>query len=362
MNADDEHRTDAESGAHALGKTTLVHPGELIAGLPAMLGFVPARSVVLALIRASDRSAGRREIRSVLRFDTGAVAAPSTADELLRQLDVICRHENAVAAVAVIVDDRPHAAATALRTARYLQGLAVGLSDAWFVPEITSGARYRGLLADRGTGFVDDPSASPIAFAQVLDGVRIHGSRAELAAVLDPDPDLAAAVEPHLGPAITRYRDSLAAAVDDELGNPHRRATVESILALIADDNATSRAPADLAAVIAALRDRTIRDIMFGLAGTALGPAARKLWHLTARASSGPDRAEAATLCGYDAYYRFDGTGTAVCLEAALREEPSHPIAVMLHTSLSNGLHPDKIRVIAELGRQVAIDHGIDLP
>lgn len=112
---------------------------------------------------------------------------------------------------------------------------------------------------------------------------------------------------------------------------------------------------------MAALRDRTIRDIMFGLVGTQLGPAAQMLWHQVARSSSGPDRAEAAMLCGYDAYYRSDGVYAGICIEAALQAEPSHPMAVLLDAALSEGLRPGSIRRIADAGRQVATDHGIDL-
>ncbi|MGS2811542.1 DUF4192 domain-containing protein [Nocardia sp. MW-W600-9] len=372
MNADDERSTESDLGTEADGRLKLDAPGELIASLPAMLGFFPTRSVILVLIRRSDGSdgvpAGERMVRSALRFDVDAITDLPSADEMVNRLDVICENEGAVGAMAVIVDDRPRAAETACVAVRLLREMTVGLSNAWFVRAITSGARYHGLLDVHGTGLdaggtglVADPRASPIALAQVLDGVQIRSSREEIAALLYPDPVLAAEVQPHLGPAITRYRDSLAAAVVDDQGNTHQRATAKWLLALIADFGDAGCAPADLAAVVAALRDRTIRDVMFGLAATALAPAAQQLWHLIARASTGHDRAEAAVLCGYDAYYRRHGTHAAVCLDAALQAEPSHPMAVLLHVSLTEGLHPDNIRRIAQLGLQVAADLGIDL-
>ncbi|MFD6391202.1 DUF4192 domain-containing protein [Nocardia sp. NPDC060259] len=366
MDADKEYSqstgAEAARGTDAVPSRKVNSAGTLIAALPAMLGFVPARSVIIALLHTIDESADRREIQSVVRFDLDVVIEPASAQQMLSLLDSMCLREDAIATMAVVVDDRPQAAATAGRAVKHLRGLAVGLAHAWLVPVITAGAEYRGLLEADGSGTVEDPCASPIALAQVLDGVQIRGSRDELVELLTPDPILVAEVEPHIGPAIARYRDGLTAAAIDEHGNTHQRAATKSVLALIANHSETGCAPEDLATMMAVLRDRTIRDIMFGLVGTQLGPAAQMLWHQVARASSGPDRAEAAMLCGYDAYYRGDGVYAGICIEAALQAEPSHPMAVLLDAALSEGLRPGRIRRIAEAGRQVATDHGIDLP
>lgn len=263
--------------------------------------------------------------------------------------------------MAVIVDDRPDAAAAAHRAVKYLRGSTVGLVHAWLVPTVTAGAEYRGLLENDSDGTVEDPCASPVAFAQVLGGIQIRGSRAELVDLLTPDSDLTARVEPLIGPAVKCYRDELAAAVAEDRGNNYQRAAAESVLAQISAVGESGCTPEDLATVIAALRDRTIRDIMFGLAGTRFGPAAQILWHQVARASSGGDRAEAAMLCGYDAYHRGDGVHAGICIEAALRADPTHPIAVLLDAALGGGIRPDRIGKLAETGRAVATDLGIDL-
>ncbi|MFD4432568.1 DUF4192 domain-containing protein [Nocardia sp. NPDC058497] len=353
---------EAPPGTDAVPSTKVGTAGELIAALPAMLGFVPARSVVVALLHTIDGNAGRREIRAVVRFDLDAVTEPDSAHQVLSMLDSMCLREGAIAAMAVIVDDRPEADATADRAVEYLRGLAVGLTHAWLVPAIAAGAQYRGLLRAGGAGTAEDPCASPLAFAQVLNGVQIRGSRDELVDLLTSDPVLVAEVEPHVGPAIARFRDGLAAAVTDERGDTYRRTAAKSVLALIAAFGETDCAPEDLATVMAALRDRTIRDIMFGLVGTELGPAAQMLWHQMARAGTGPDRAEAAVLCGYDAYYRGDGAYAGICIKAALQAEPSNPMAVLLDAALSEGLRPGRISRIAETARLVAADHGVDLP
>ncbi len=327
-----------------------------------MLGFVPARSVVVALLRAFGGSAGGREIRAVARFDLDAVTDPGATQQMLGLLDSMFLREDAVAALAVVVDDRADALTSARLVVESLRRSTVGLACAWLVPAITAGARYRGLLEADGSGVVPDTSASPVAFAQGLDGVAIRGLRDELVDLLAPDPVIVADVEPHLGPAITRHREQSAAAVTDEHCNTHQRAATEAFLALIAAIDETTPAPQDLATVTAVLHDRTVCDIMFGLVGIPLADSAQRLWHQLARASSGADRAEAAMLCGYDAYCRGAGVHAGICLEAALQSDPSHPMAVLLHTALSEGIHPDRIHRIAEAGRQVATDHGIDLP
>lgn len=346
--------TDAVAGM------TIPGPGSLIAALPAMLGFVPSRSVVLAFDDV-DRHDGRRPIRLVIRFDVDAVIEAASGQHIVSEVDAIWMQEGVITALAVIVDERPDALATATAALKLLQRSMIEVTGAWLVPEITAHARYRGLLDSDGTGTVKDPSASPFTAARVFSGATIRASREDVVELLAPDPVMIARVEPHIGPAVAQFHIGIARAVTDQHGNTHRRSVAESILALLADSE-TDYGPTDLAAAIAGIRDQEIRDIMLGLAGTSLGQPAQQLWHQLARASTCQDRAVAAMLCGHDAYHRGDGVYAAICFAAALEAQPGYPLAVMLDTALSGGLRPREIGGVAEFGRGVAAAHGIDLP
>lgn len=334
-------------------------PGQLIAAVPAFFGFVPSRSVVIAFVHL-DSTTDQRHVPSLARFDIDAVIEPVSAQQVLSSVDALELSADAIAVMAIIIDDRPVAAETASRVLEQLQRLNTELTHAWLVPQISSGTTFQGLLPGDNPGTVSDPSTSPDTAARVLGGVQIRISREDLVELLTPDPAAATKVAPHLGPAEARFRAELSAAVALGTGHPYRRARVESILTLIRSRPETS-SPEDLATVMTALRNRAIRDMMFGLAGTAVEAEAQMLWHDVARASTGTDRAEAATLCAYFAYYNSEGTRARICIDAALHADPSHSIAARLDDAIAIGTHPDRIRWIAELGRQIALDHDIDM-
>ncbi|MFD5179362.1 DUF4192 domain-containing protein [Nocardia sp. NPDC058379] len=336
--------------------------GQLIAALPAIFRFVPTRSLVVALICPSaDSTTPARAIPAVVRFGLDAITDPAGIEETVAQLEAICHRANATATVAVVVDDRPRAALTARLAVDLLQSAEVKLIGAWLVPTIAAGASYRSLLDGDTDGIVNDPATSPLACVQALDGVQIHSSRHELADLIAVDPTAAAALTPLIDPAVQRYRAELAAAVAADCGTAFQSDTAKAVLELIAVGCESGCTPKDLATAVAALRDVMIRDVMLGLTGTGWAPSAQILWQSVARASTGRDRAEAAMLCGYDAYHRGDAVYARICLEEALRADSEHAMAVVLNTALDNGERPARIAMIAHAGRGVAAGMGIDL-
>lgn len=78
------------SGIDAIGRLKVDSVGELIAALPAMLGFVPARSMVMVLLSStSDRTPARRAIRTVIRVDLDTVTEPVSAEQLVSMLESV---------------------------------------------------------------------------------------------------------------------------------------------------------------------------------------------------------------------------------------------------------------------------------
>nr|WP_051183205.1 DUF4192 family protein [Nocardia vinacea] len=138
-------------------------PGELIVAVPAMVGFVPRRSLVVAVLRSAPDPEHSPIIDAVLRFDLdsdggsrrGLVAAYA---ECVGQ---ICAAEGATEVLAVIVDDRTRKPGRIRRQgtasagqwstliaafARRLAALDVYLQGAWAVRAIEAGQRWWSLL------------------------------------------------------------------------------------------------------------------------------------------------------------------------------------------------------------------------
>lgn len=95
-------------------------PGELIAALPAMVGFVPERSLVVTVLRAAPEHVDIPIIDAVVRFDLeqGDRGRCGLAAVFAEQVGRICHGENASEVLAVIVDDRLRAPARRRSDAR----------------------------------------------------------------------------------------------------------------------------------------------------------------------------------------------------------------------------------------------------
>src|SRR5690349_6221432 len=174
----------------------LNRPGVLIAALPAVLGFVPEKSLVLVTV-------DRGEMGCVMRVDL--------SDELLHSLAHVADVAAAAkpdSAIAVVVDeggatcrmcnDEYRELAEDLTTA--LANRGIELLAAHVVDRVAAGGRWHCADGCGNAGTVDDPSASPLAMAAVLDGRRLYTRRAELQEVIEVvDPDRAAALAQVIG-------------------------------------------------------------------------------------------------------------------------------------------------------------------
>lgn len=332
----------------------LNRPGALIAALPAILGFVPEKSLVLVTIDDD-------ELGSVLRVDLSQQLA-----DTIGQLAQVAAAAEPAAAIAVIVDDdcarcpvcneEHRQLCTALTEA--LSRHDIVLWAAHVVDRVAPGGRWRCVDGCGAGGLVDDPSASPLAAAAVLDGRRLYPRRADLQAVIADNPARSAAV----AALISGHAAARAAARRADPDSRARR-DVEAMLAA-AVAVAAGRQPPDteLAALGCALSDVIVRDTLFALAVGECAAEAEALWVVLARALPMPWRAEALVLLAFSAYARGDGPLTGVSLEAALRGAPQHRMAGMLDTALQSGLRPERIRQLANTGYRLARDLGVQLP
>jgi hypothetical protein len=329
----------------------LNRPGVLIAALPAVLGFVPEKSLMLVTV-------DRGEMGCVMRVDL--------SDELPHSLAHIADVAAAAkpdSAIAVVIDedgascrmcnDEYRELADRLTTA--LANRGIELLAAHVVDRVAAGGRWHCADGCGNAGTVDDPSASPLAVAAVLDGRRLYARRAELQEVIE----VANSARADLLAEIIGDRKPDSAERPDEAARADIEATIAAA-ARVAD--AVELDDDELARLAWALTDLRVRDTLYALAVGENAGQAESLWALLSRTLPEPWRVEALVLLAFSAYARGDGPLAGVSLEAALRGDPTHRMAGMLDTALQSGLRPEKIRDLAITGYRLADRLGVQLP
>ena len=328
---------------------TLNRPGALIAALPAILGFVPEKSLVLVAI--DDGQLG-----SVLRVDL-------TEELAVGRLAEVAAAAKPASMIAVIIDaegahcpfcnDQHRTLVDSLTSELTRYGIT--LNSAHVVDRIAEGGRWYCADGCGAAGIVDDPEASPLAAAAVLDGRRLYARRADLQAVISPDQASA-----QVAAVINRYAAKRAGT--DATPARARRDVQRALAAVIA--LADGRAPGShqLALLGCSLADLKVRDTLCALAISEHSAGAEQLWSALCRTLPAPWRAEALVLLAFHAYARGDGPLAGVSLEAALRCVPNHRMAGLLDTALQSGLRPERIRGLADTGYRLASQLGVQLP
>lgn len=333
----------------------LNRPGAVIAALPAVLGFVPEKSLVLVSIDGG-------QLGSVMRVDLSAALA-----DRIGHLAEVAATAGPEAAIAVIVDADGAGCPMCNEEFRKLcRTLTDELSRhdivlwaAHVVDRVAAGGRWHCVDSCGSGGAVDDPSSTPLAVAAVLDGRRLYARRADMQAVIAVN---------------DRARSTaLAGLIGDRAASrevAHRadpfecaRRDVEDAMAAtarVADGQQLS--DGDLANLGCAMTDVQVRDMLYALAVGQNAGQAETLWALLSRSLPEPWRVEALVLVAFSAYARGDGPLAGVSLEAALRCQPRHRMAGMLDTALHSGLRPEHIRELAVSGYRLAKQLGVRLP
>lgn len=329
----------------------LNRPGRLIAALPAVLGFVPEQSLVVVTLDGG-------EMGCVMRVDL--------SDDLRHNIDHLAEVAAAAgpdAAVAVVVDANGAGCHTCGDDHReVVDALTVALAEhgvellaAHVVDRIAAGGHWHCVDGCGSGGPVEDPTSSPLAAAAVLEGRRLYSARAELTAVIAPDParaaELAVCIERAAGERGSDRSDADAAAdVEDAL---------KTVAGIRAGDEPADR---ELARLACALVDLRVRDTLYALAVGEDAVAAESLWALLSRVLPAPWRVEALVLLAFSAYARGDGPLAGISLEAALRCGSGHRMAAMLDTALRSAMRPEQIRELAVTGYRLADRLGVRLP
>ena len=333
----------------------LNRPGALIAALPAVLGFVPEESLVLVTLE-------RGAMGAVIRLDLSAALTGS-----VRHAADVAAAARPDAAIAVIVDaegagcpgcaDDHRRIADALTEDFAAQGITVWAVHV--VDRVAAGGRWHSVGGGDARGTVDDPLASPLAMAAVLDGRRIYRRRSDLQNVIAVADETRRAA---LAGRVRRRVESCAPArLDDPDGCSRRDVKYALTMArrLAAGDELSDD---QLARLACALTDIRVRDTLYALAVGENADAAESLWAELSRSLPDPWRVEALVLLAFSAYARGDGPLAGVALEAALRCDDRHRMAGMLDTALMSGMRPERIRELADTSFLLADQLGVRLP
>lgn len=333
----------------------LNRPGALIAALPAVLGFVPEKSLVLVTL-------SRGELGSVMRVDLSA-----RTTETLAHIGEVAAAARPDAAIAVIVDadgaQCPMCAEDFRDLADELTAIlaaqGVSLIAAHVVDKVAAGGRWHCADCCGAGGVVDDPRASPLAMAAVLDGRRLYMRRQELQEVIATDHP---ARSRRLAGLISESRKSDDAARREDADGSARRDVNAAMAAATRVAGGVELSDGELAELGYALTDTRVRDTLYALAVGENAAQAEALWGMLSRTLPEPWRVEPLVLLAFSAYARGDGPLAGVALEAALRCSGEHRMARMLDTALQSGLRPEQIRELAKTGYRLADQLGVLLP
>ena len=329
----------------------LDQPGQLIAAVPAVLGFVPENSVVLVTVEHGS-------LGCVMRADLSG----DVYGAVLHMADAAA-NSGAERVILVIVDEAGAACRLCNQEHRELSdAVAEALEErdivlwaAHVVDRIAAGGRWHCVDGCGSNGTVEDPAASPLAAEAVLDGRRLFTNREELLDVITMRDD--------------KRADRLAELIDSasnaggQRSDEAARRDVEHAMAVAAELAAGGLVTDDdIARLACALTDPRVRDTLYALAVGSAGEQVEALWALLARVLPTTWRTEALVLLAFSAYARADGPFAGVCLLEPMRANPEHKMARMLDQALQTGMRPEQIRELARTGYRLAKRLGVRLP
>lgn len=333
----------------------LNRPEALIAALPAVLGFVPEKSLVLVSLAGG-------KLGSVMRADL----CEGLSDQVAQLAEVAAAADPEAAIVVIVDDEGAHCPSCNEQYRELCTALTEALSQhhielwaAHVVDRVAAGGHWHCVDECGSGGVIDDPASSPMAVAAVFEGRRLYQRRADLQAVIAVD-------DPARSARLAVVIDQTAIAGElarraDPLGSS-RRAVENAIAAATRVADGQLLSDSELAELGCALTDVQVRDTLYALAVGEHAGAAESLWAMLARVLPPPWRVEPLVLLAFSAYARGDGPLAGVSLEAALRCDPRHRMAEMLDTALQSGLRPEHIRDLADTGYRLAKQLGVRLP
>jgi hypothetical protein len=310
----------------------LTSPGEIVAAVPHLCGFVPTESLVAVSLRGE-----RRRIGLTLRLDL----PDGLDDEVAEQVAARVAHDGATAVVLVIyteaVGERPRESLMqALITAVEQGGIAVMEGLLVRDGQWSSYTCAQPGCCPRGGTPVPQP-VDLLAATAAYDGRAVLRDREELVASMAPPVLLAArAAEQRLDAALVRWLAAFEATGPEAV----RR---ESLAALRSALSGPAPGGDAAASLVVSLHDLRVRD---EVATWALDDSEEMLTLLLglARQSVAPYDVPVCTLVALVAWVRGDGALANVGLDRALTGDPAYSMAKLFRVGLDGQLPPSAVR------------------
>ncbi|MEV8440807.1 DUF4192 domain-containing protein [Actinosynnema sp. NPDC051121] len=316
---------------------------DLVASLPALLGFYPTDSLVTVVLTGPNHN----HVEMTLRVDLSpAEQQHSVARQLLDLLQ-----QQADAAVLLIVvggDDETESAGETPPQRDLMRVVSDGLSrlalpvtHRLWTPTITAGVRWQCYDDPTCTGLVPAPNHTTIAAETVAAGRITYDSRSELARLLTPDD------ETTLARRARRIEQLLAAPPPADQLHPEE-ATSRALRQLLGAIDALRRgtfkpSDANIARLAVALTDHEARDACIMAPTNERATAAEQLWLILTKAVPAPYRAEPASLLATSAYLRGDGAFSTMALDVAQAADPDHRLSYLIRRAQNVGLPPGRM-------------------
>ena len=198
---------------------TLTHPANLIAALPALLGFIPTESVVVVALKDV-------EVLFTARNDLTTIS--HTASTIM---DTARRHKATNVFIVAISNDDENAMQKAMATAQIAELLGLDVNSVLHTPSCDGPHGWTNLRTG-DTGMTDDYRTSHVSVRLVMDGKAISTARDELEkrfALTEP------ATDPHTSMsllAIARQVHAIMAEkrhADSRIGSKHGHAVTSNV-------------------------------------------------------------------------------------------------------------------------------------
>jgi hypothetical protein len=317
----------------------------VVAGIPALIGYVPDDSLVLLTALARDN--GSLTTGPVMRADL-AHLVQDTEDcvvQFARQfadLPVEC-----VTGI-VVREPEDDTVADSLPLRDRVDAVVELLADHGFtdldivhVGAIADGARWRSYLHPDRTGVLPDPATTALAAAAAVKGRTIAARRDDIAARYTPAPEHVRA----------RLQPLIGAAVDGAGIDGHRPAAAQSRLDRAdAAIRAASEGnlPTDEAVIVelaATFATSPFFDVLIAVEDRNLHLGAESLVLHLWRHACDPVASQLAAVIAMHAYQRGDGTSARIALETA---DPEQPLPRLLLTMLDHAVPPPDIQRAAQ--------------
>lgn len=313
---------------------------DVLAAIPALLGFVPTDSVVMVALTEPDGEPAT--LAFVARTDAVGGAPIDRYSEAITRANV--------AAVIWIVVGVDHVAAAGLdhieEAQRELDSLGIRSVRILVAQSLEAGAGWFD-MSGQENGLTEDPALSDTSLARTINGHKMSSSRAEIEAryIEDQAADM----------------DAAHAAAREE-GDEFAQTTIAEFAAVVRNFEAPNL---DLAARVGlcAAMDASHRDALTGVV-TISAAAAVDAFTATAAHLRGNYRAQILTLAGLAAYVSGDGTVAGIAFDAAhnIEVDPSKTTLLqLLEKSLTAGIRPEAIAELVTIGVEVARSLGVDL-